>query len=92
MPEPVKKGVPLTKRQRDVVLAGFLTRTPHDAIKNEVGCSLGQIRKMSSIFKHYGTVAVPLVRKRGRPRVLKEEHVQVHAETCLLFASFVTRY
>ena len=79
MPEPVVKGKAMSQRQRDIVETRLRTQTPHELIKDEIGCSLIQIRKMSAIFNRFGTVTLPVVRKQGRPRALTDEHVQVRS-------------
>ena len=79
MSEPFRPRHALSQRQRDLVTARLIEGAHHDAIKNEVGCSIGQIRKMSSNFRHFGTVTMPSVRKRGRPCLLTDEHMQVIA-------------
>ena len=67
----------LTQIQRDVVETRLRLKVPHKDITEEIGCSLGQIRKMSSNFNNFGSVVVPKVRKRGRPLELTQEMVDV---------------
>ena len=67
----------LSQLQRDLVEARLLTHMPHEAIQNEVGCSLQQVRQMSANFKRHGTVTAPKNQRQGRPRELTELHVEV---------------
>ena len=79
MPEPVRKGVPLSQRQLEVILTRFEQgRVEHESIAKEIGCSLSCIRQKGSIFKRFGTVTLPKCRVRGRPRLITQEGEEVH--------------
>ena len=67
----------LTQIQRDVVETRLRLSVAHNDIVEEIGCSLQQIRQMSSNLKSFGSVVVPKVRKRGRPLKLTQEMVDV---------------
>ena len=67
----------LTQIQRDVVETRLRLSVAHTDIADEIGCSLQQIRQMSSNLKNVGSVVVPKVRKRCRPLELTQEMVDV---------------
>ena len=92
MSGPVRPRVAMSQLQRDIVEARLRENTKHEDIKNEVGCSLQQVRQMSSKFKHFGTVTVPSVRKRGRPRELNAGHSQVQLQWRPFYFLFIRRH
>jgi transposase len=63
----------LSQIQQDVVETRLRHGTKHKHVVKEVGISLGQVRKMSSNLKSFGTVVAPKCRKRGKPRLLTAE-------------------
>lgn len=51
--------------------------TKHQVIADEIPCSLSQIRYMSMNFNRCGSVITPKLRKKGRPRQLTMEMIEV---------------
>ena len=67
----------LSKVQRDKVTALLADGTPHVDVARLVGCSVGQVRKMSSNLLHFGNVVADIVPVQGRPRVITQAMMEV---------------
>ena len=67
----------LTPVQQKVVEYHLRIKTKHQQIADEIPCSLSQIKHMSMNFNRCGSVVVPKLRKKGRPRQLTVEMIEV---------------
>ena len=67
----------LTPVQQTVVEYHLRRKTKHQIIADEIPCSLSQIRQMSMNFNQCSSVVVPRLRKKGRPRQLTVEMIEV---------------
>jgi len=67
---------PLRPVQREQAQILFEAKTPYVDIANEVGCSIGQVKKMGRNMRRYGSVVAPCIKARGRPRSIHSEAVQ----------------
>ena len=71
----------LSKVQRDQATALLADKTPHLMVSSTVGCSLQQVRKMSSNLRHFGNVVADKVPVQGRPRTITQAMLEVYIFT-----------
>jgi hypothetical protein len=78
MPGPTRKGVALSPRQLEIILARFEEGTmEHSAVTNEIGCSVSCIRQKSVLYNSFATVVAPRIEVLGRPRLVLIEVQEV---------------